>query len=690
MATLLQSENSFAKYIVWCGVCTDESSEEFDLTTTDKILQVLEYSASGTIVKIYDTTIFEAFWDFSKLSEGHAYQITLRKGSGEVDIPNIAVSFSESTSKSKITNFCEPIILTPTPKPTPTPTPTDTPTPKPTPTPFNCCADMESVTLNNDQDGVSLQVVGQGFEGGKLCYGLKSQEPVLPGNSLSFFAKTNLGDFIAQIVISAKNGIETYTGFDENSSGRFVYTLPNGDCYEGDLEWANPDNFAEGPVFTKIDSENVLDFAEELSFTPTSARYYYMVEETPSPFGSGLNPNVDFNSEDYGATLLSAGKNDYGQLGSEFDGTKFNPSYISINSIFSCNQDHFVYLLPDGTISGGGLAMNGQLGDSARFGTEDSSYGNPEIFLDENLNNIKDVLATKTASIFISTDKLVWCLGENTSGELGTGDSIGFSTQVAKKLSIDDIESFIRPSNAPTDNSTLYLVKNSGDIYGCGFNGNNNLLLGTDTLNYLTPTKLPINNSEIVSICATDTTTLILKTDGNVYTTGDVGTNGVGGQGLSEETFKSDLVKISLCSSNNTLIEFTDIIQIFSNGKDAVVALKADGTVFTWGVGLDILGIDNISDYDDGFNYQSIGRTIPTKVDITNVKYVSMSRNCCFAVKNDGTLYTWGTSSNGENGLANNTSYYSPTLVSFDTFIDVKVESIISSSFTNYVKLEYS
>ena len=44
MAILLQSENSFAKYLVWCGVCTDDSAVEFDLTTTDKILQVVEYT----------------------------------------------------------------------------------------------------------------------------------------------------------------------------------------------------------------------------------------------------------------------------------------------------------------------------------------------------------------------------------------------------------------------------------------------------------------------------------------------------------------------------------------------------------------------------------------------------------------------------------------------------------------------
>ena len=690
MAILLQSENSFVKYLIWCGICTDDSSEEFDLTTTDKILQVLEYSASGTVVNVYDTTTFEAFWDFSKLTEGHAYQITLRKGSGQLEIPNIAVSFSESTSKNKITTSCAPVVLTPTPTPTETPTPKLTPTPKPTPTPFNCCSDMKSIMLNGDQDGVSLQVTGQGFEGGKLCYGLKTQEQVLPGNSLSFYAKTSLGDFIAQIVISAKNGIATYTGFDENSSGRFVYSMPNGDCYEGDLEWVTPDDFTNGPIFTKIDVESVLDFAQELAVTPTSARYYYMMEETPSPLGSGLNPNVDFSSDEYGTTFLSSGYNNYGQLASEFDTPGFYPSYISINSLFSANQDHFIYLLPDGTVWGGGLAKDGQLGDSARLGTDESSYTNPEQLLDENLDNVRDVIATKSCSFFIKSDGSVWGLGKNTSGELGTDDELNFSTHIAKKLLIDDVSHFLRPSNAPTDNSTLYMVKTNGDVYGCGFNGNNNLMLGTETTNYLIPQNLSIKSSEIVSICLTEHTTLILKTDGNVYATGDIGIDGVGGQGLSESTLKSDLNKITHASIFWGLVEFTDIIQIYSNGKDAAVALKADGTVFTWGLGTDILAINDISTYTQGYNHPSVGRTIPTKVNISNVKYVSMSATCCFAVKTDGSLYTWGTPLHGETGLDEATSYYNPTQVSFDTFMDVKVESVATSSFTSYVKLEAS
>ena len=695
MAILLQSENSFAKYLVWCGVCTDDSSLEFDLTTTDKILQVVEYSASGLLLKVYDTSVFETFWDFSKLKIGHAYQITLRKGSGQVDIPNIAISFYESNSTSKITTTCGAIISTPTPTSVtslePTPTPKDV-----VEEPFDCCSDMRSVTLNNDADGVSLQLTDENFAGGKLCYSLKDEsKPVISGPSESYYAKTNLGDFIANIVISSKEGLNSYKGFDDSSSGRFVYKMPNGDCYEGDFEWATPNDYAKGPIMTKIDAESVMEFNEELLSTPTSARYY-LFEETPSPQGSGLNPNIDFNSEDYSSYILSAGANDYGQLASEYSGIGFYPSYIPSYSLFSASKNHFLYLLSDGTLHGGGLASDGQLGNSPRLNTTNSSENSSEQIMDENLENIRDIYTTNSCSFVIKSDGTLWGFGKNESGELGTGNELGFSTPYATKINLDDVYAFIRPSNAPTDFSVTYVRTNSGEIFGCGYNINNNFLLGSSNTNYQSMIKMPIDDSELISISLTSTATFVLKADGRIYVTGDVGTNGNGGIGEANYNTTTDLIKIENCVSGGQVLPFEDIIQLHTNGKNALVALRADGAVFTWGIGEDILGIGNPNDYSDGYSITNPsesslrGRTIPTQVNINDVKYVSMSSTCCFAVKNDGKLWTWGTPTNNENGLSDSSARLQPTLVELDTFLEVRVESIISTSVNNFIKLESS
>ena len=158
MATLTQNQNSFAKYLVWCGVCEyDQPTEasvrynyteyenEFNLRVFEKSLnissiteiqQVLEYTQSGSQVKIFDRSVDSAFWDFDSLRDGHMYHITLSKGNGQITLPGIIISSSNMNS-GYVTDACY-IPPTPTPTQTDTPTPeqpTPTPTPEQTPTP---------------------------------------------------------------------------------------------------------------------------------------------------------------------------------------------------------------------------------------------------------------------------------------------------------------------------------------------------------------------------------------------------------------------------------------------------------------------------------------------------------------------------------------------------------------------------
>ena len=118
MATLTQNQNSFAKYLVWCGVCEhDQPTEasvrynyteyenEFNLRVFEKSLnissiteiqQVLEYTQSGSQVKIFDRSVDSAFWDFDSLRDGHMYHITLSKGNGQITLPGIIISSSNT------------------------------------------------------------------------------------------------------------------------------------------------------------------------------------------------------------------------------------------------------------------------------------------------------------------------------------------------------------------------------------------------------------------------------------------------------------------------------------------------------------------------------------------------------------------------------------------------------------------
>ena len=155
MAILKQSPTAFAKYLVWYGSCDEvnqstaqyeflEVKTNFDIRVFEKslsisnvpeILQIIEYTQSGTGVRIFDKNSNIKFWDFTSLRVGHLYQITLSKGNSQIELPNLHF-YNDSNQVGYVTSNCfiEP---TPTPEQTPTPTPEQTPTPTPeqTPTP---------------------------------------------------------------------------------------------------------------------------------------------------------------------------------------------------------------------------------------------------------------------------------------------------------------------------------------------------------------------------------------------------------------------------------------------------------------------------------------------------------------------------------------------------------------------------
>ena len=96
-------------------------------------MQIIEYTHSGTNVKIYDKSVPSEFIDFDSLRVGHLYYIILDKGTDQINLPGTVLSGYE---KNYVTDKCYiPPTPTPTNTPTDTPTPTNTPTDTPTDTP---------------------------------------------------------------------------------------------------------------------------------------------------------------------------------------------------------------------------------------------------------------------------------------------------------------------------------------------------------------------------------------------------------------------------------------------------------------------------------------------------------------------------------------------------------------------------
>ncbi len=147
--------------------------------------------------------------------------------------------------------------------------------------------------------------------------------------------------------------------------------------------------------------------------------------------------------------------------------------------------------------------------------------------------------------------------------------------------------------------------------------------------------------------------TVALKSDGTVYTWGD---NRYGQ--LGDNTTTEGLTPTQVKGVGGTGY-LTGITQI-SSGEFHALALKNDGTVWAWGGnGAGALG-DNTT----------TGRLTPIQVkgvggvgNLTDIAQISASGSYTLALKNDGTVLAWGANTSGKLGDNTTTSRYTPVQV---------------------------
>jgi hypothetical protein len=127
---------------------------------------------------------------------------------------------------------------------------------------------------------------------------------------------------------------------------------------------------------------------------------------------------------------------------------------------------------------------------------------------------------------------------------------------------------------------------------------------------------------------------LAIKTNGTLWTWG-VNANGQLGQ--NDRVYRSSPVQIG-----------TDYWSLVSCGQYTTAAIKTDGTLWTWG---------NNSQGQLGLGDQ-IQRSSPVQVGaLTNWSQVSVNGTASAAVKTNGTLWTWGNNESGQNALGNTVGY---------------------------------
>ena len=183
-------------------------------------------------------------------------------------------------------------------------------------------------------------------------------------------------------------------------------------------------------------------------------------------------------------------------------------------------------------------------------------------------------------------------------------------------------------------------VRNNGTLWSWG-SGSNGRLGNGGTSSNTVPTQVG-SLATWVDCAAGSAHSLGLRSDGTLWAWGQ---NSNGQLGLGNTTQQTSPTQIG------TGTTWADM----SAGGSHSLAIKTDGTLWAWGLNSSgQLGLGNTTQ-----------QTSPTQVGAaTNWAFVAAGYNYSLAIKTNGTLWAWGQNSNGQLGLGNTTSpYTSPTQV---------------------------
>ncbi len=306
----------------------------------------------------------------------------------------------------------------------------------------------------------------------------------------------------------------------------------------------------------------------------------------------------------------------------------------------------------------GGLYMWGE-NSEGQLGTGDTNNSNIPVKI---MDDIVYVALGTRFSAAISKDGSLYMWGSNNMGQLGNG------TTVSSLVPIKVLENVAAVSLGSTHAGAL---TKDGSLYMWGNNNMGQLGNGTTETCYA-PIKIM---DDVIQISMNSFCSGAVKRDGSLYVWGD--------------NFSGQLTNLGGSGGmtpHSTPIKIMDDIAAVSHGEDHSGAITLDGTLYTWGANYSgQLGdgskvahlepqsvISNITKISfgnssgaitiDGKLYSwGIGNfnMIPLLI-MENVSLFSTAGQHRGAVTTDGSLYMWGNNDSGQLGNGNNIEIYQP------------------------------
>lgn len=330
--------------------------------------------------------------------------------------------------------------------------------------------------------------------------------------------------------------------------------------------------------------------------------------------------------------LYSWGQNSYGQLGLGDVTNRSSPSQVGSLGTWlklACGTYQSLSIKTDGTLWAWGQGANGKLG----LGNT-TSYSSPKQV--GALTTWASIAGGGEHTMAITTGGALWTWGGNGSGQLGLGNVTSYSSP----KQVGALTTWLKIVGGY---EFTIATKTDGTLWAWGVNSTGQLGQGNTTSR-----SSPVQIGALTTwsnIAAGYGYTIAVKTDGTLWTWGQNG-NGQLGLGTSGA--------LSYTSSPQQVGALTTWSKIDST-NDSTYAIKTDGSLWDWGMnGNGQLGLGNTTSYSSP---KQVGAL--TTWSIVN----GGGTEFAIAIKTDGTLWSWGRNFAGQLGLGNLTYKSSPNQV---------------------------
>jgi alpha-tubulin suppressor-like RCC1 family protein len=379
-------------------------------------------------------------------------------------------------------------------------------------------------------------------------------------------------------------------------------------------------------------------------------------------------------------TVYMWGRNQYGQLGNGDNADSSTPVQVSDLSnvkAIAAGYWHSMALKEDGTVWAWGYNYYGQLGT----GDEVDRLVPVQV---SGLSTVKAIAAKYLHSMALKEDGTVWTWGYNYYGQLGIGDEEISESLVplqvlapgytAATLGREDGSQYLQNITAISVGDFHSLaIDADGNVWAWGYNYDGQLGDSTFEDRYapvlvLTPNQKlsPLNVEEIA---AGDNFSLALR-NGNVWAWGY---NDYGQLGDGTEDERNIPIKVKGLNGEGFLENITAV----SGGSYHSLALDSEGSVWAWGC--------NCS---GELGYDGENSNVPVKVEdesLTGVIAISAGYEFSMALKSDGTVWSWGDNYYGQLGNGENTDSSTPVRAVFPDGVTI---TAISTNYYHSLALD--